>query len=155
MIKMFNLYGIIMMFLVMIPNIIYFQKNKNIEAKKFNKGTSLEISENILRYGMIIFFIINTGLFEYGFAGKYAVITWIISAIVMTAIYYVCWYGYFKNKSYKLEMLLSSVPSVLFIFTGIMMRRYAALVLAVLFAAVHIYATYMKNNKVNIKEKNK
>ncbi len=153
MIRMFNLYGIIMMFLVMIPNIIYFQKNKDIEAKKFNKGTSLEITENILRYGMIIFFIINTGLFEYGFAGNAAITIWIIAAAVIIAVYYVCWYGYFKNNSCKFEMLLAAVPSVLFIFTGIMMRHYAALVIAVLFAAVHIYATYMKNNRVETKEK--
>lgn len=143
---MFNIYGIIMLVLIMIPNIVYFQKNKDIDVKKMRESSSLEITENILRYMVILFFAVNTGLFEYGFADKKLIAVWAIASAVLIAVYYAGWVKYFKCKTFAVEILLAVVPSIVFIFSGIMMRCYVALVLSVLFGIVHVYTTY--KNKI-------
>lgn len=145
---MINIYGLITLVFLMLPNIVYFQKNKENEQKR--KLTSAELIEQIGRYGCIIFLLINTGLFEYGFATNAGIAIWIAVTAILMAAYYVFWILLFKkgtNTAYTLT--LAVIPSVIFIFSGIMMRRWTVVAFGIIFAAAHIYITYCngKNNK--------
>ena len=47
-------------------------------------------------------------------------------------------------------ILLAVIPSVIFIFSGIMMRRMIVVVFGVIFAAAHIYITYNSGKKSRV-----
>ena len=53
----FNYYGLILMAIIMIPNIIYAAKHKNNENSYRNK--TVEILEQIGRYGCFVLMIFN------------------------------------------------------------------------------------------------
>lgn len=149
---MINIYGAVLLVLLMIPNIIYLQKTKgNSNESEHKKITSVEITEQIERYGCIIFLLVNTGLFEYGFASYAAVLIWAVIAALLMAAYYLFWVLLFKKYNEKLCMiLLAVIPSVIFIFSGIMMRRMIVVVFGVIFAAAHIYITYNSGKKSRV-----
>ena len=146
---MINIYGAVVLVLLMIPNIVYLQKTKgNLNEAEHKKISSVEITEQIGRYGCIIFLLVNTGLFEYGFTSDVAVLVWAVITAILMAAYYLFWILLFKKYNEKLCMiLLAVIPSVIFIFSGIMMRRMIVVAFGVIFAAAHIYITYNSGKK--------
>ena len=140
---MINIYGAVILVLLMIPNIVYFQKlKKNGEENVQRKGSSVDIIEQIGRYGCIIFMLVNTGFFERGFASGTAICVWGAVSAVLIAGYYIYWVLLFKKPSVLFyKIMLAVLPCILFIFSSIIMRRPAALFFSTVFAISHIYIT--------------
>lgn len=147
---MINLYGLVLLVVLMIPNIVYLQKNKTPNIKIKEKPTA-EIIEQMSRYGCIIFTLINTGLYEYGFVSQTSIIIWIIVSAVLATAYYVLWFLFFKfgEKLYT-AVPMAVIPGFMFVFSGIMMRRWVMVFFSAVFWAAHTYVTYQKYK--NVKE---
>ena len=62
----FNYYGLIIMAVIMIPNIIYAVLHKNNSAGAFNNKAVI-IAEQIGRYGCFVFMIFNIPYTYFGF----------------------------------------------------------------------------------------
>ncbi|WP_051931781.1 hypothetical protein [Clostridium sp. KNHs214] len=60
-----NVYGLIIMMIIMIPNIIFAMKEKNFESKYNNKV--VEIIEQIGRFGSMGLMIFNISVLEFGY----------------------------------------------------------------------------------------
>ncbi len=60
-----NVYGLIIMMIIMIANIIFAMKEKNFESKYNNKA--VEIIEQIVRFGSIALMIFNISVLEFGY----------------------------------------------------------------------------------------
>lgn len=134
----FNYYGLIIMAIIMIPNIIYAVKQKdNMALESHNK--MIIIAEQVGRYGCFVLMIFNIPYtyFNFWFDNSLAVYLSVNGALCLTYLIFwiVCW-----NRNGKLKALtLSIIPSIMFLFDGVVLASIPLIVCAVIFAVSHIY----------------
>ncbi len=134
----FNYYGLIIMAIIMIPNIIYAVKQKdNMALESHNK--MIIIAEQVGRYGCFVLMIFNIPYtyFNFWFDNSLAVYLSVNGALCLTYLIFwiVCW-----NRNGKLKALtLSIIPSIIFLFDGVVLASIPLIVCAVIFAISHIY----------------
>ena len=140
-----NIFGLIMIAVIMIPNIIFaIRCKKGFENKWSNKF--IEIAEQIGRFGCFGFMIINIPGTWFGWWSDEAFAIYLIVDTILVVLYCAIWIIYFKQNSLFRALALSVIPSVLFLFSGIMSRSILLLIAAILFAPSHILLSY-KNAK--------
>ena len=140
-----NIFGLIMIAVIMIPNIIFaIRCKKGFENKWSNKF--IEIAEQIGRFGCFGFTIINIPGTWFGWWSDEAFAIYLIVDIILVVLYCAIWIICFKKSSIFRALALSVIPSVLFLFNGIMSRSILLLIAAILFAPSHILLSY-KNAK--------
>ena len=136
----FNYYGLIVMAIVMIPNIVYAVKVKNFANAYENK--TVEILEQIGRYACFVLMIFNIPYTYFGFWFDNA-ITVYLSVNGCLCFAYLLFWIICRNKNSKLKALsLSVIPSVIFLFSGITLGYIPLIVFAVLFGINHILISY-------------
>ena len=132
----FNYYGLAVMAVIMIPNIIYAIKSKDIAVTYNNKAAT--ILEQIGRYGCMVLMIFNIPYTYFNFWFDYALIVYLSVNGALCLAYLIFWV-IFWNRNDKIKALsLSIIPSVIFIFSGIVLAYIPLIVFAVLFAINHI-----------------
>ena len=136
----FNIYGLVAIILLMIPNIIFSFRFKNDENRFENPVIS--ITEQVGRYGSIALMILNIGFSETGFAGEKERTVWLASAAAMILLYYLFWIFFFGKQVIQNAMVLALVPSALFIVSALSMRSVFLMAFALIFAFSHCYITY-------------
>lgn len=137
----FNAFGLIFMAVIMIPNIIFAIKCKDgFENKRRNKF--IEIIEQIGRFGCFGFMIINIPGTWLGWWSDEAFALYITVDTVLVLLYCGIWAVCFRKNSLPRALALSVIPSVLFLFSGIMSRSVLLTVSALLFAPTHILISY-------------
>ena len=138
-IEWLNIFGLILVVLLLIPNIIYAVKNK--DAENLCKNRFMNILEQIGRYGCLFLMVFNIGIAEFGFGSVVAFLVYLIGNIVLMISYWTCWMLYFRKRTYPVQIALAVIPTVLFLLSGITMRHYLLVVLSVIFGIGHIYVT--------------
>lgn len=133
----FNYYGLAVMAIIMIPNIVYAVKNKNAVNKYHNKA--VEIAEQIGRYACLALMVFNIPYTYFGFWFDYALAVYLSVngglCLAYLIFWAVCW-----NKSGKLKALsLSVLPTCIFLFSGIALLNIPLIAFAVLFGITHVF----------------
>ncbi len=137
----FNYYGLAVMAVVMIPNIIYAVKNKGNVAETYNNKLAT-VAEQVGRYGCFAFMIFNIPYSYFNFWFDYAIIVYLAVNGGLCLAYLIFWI-ICRNKSGKLRALaLSVIPSCIFIFSGVMLLNIPLICFAVIFAVSHILISY-------------
>ncbi|MCI8475534.1 MAG: hypothetical protein HFE42_00610 [Clostridia bacterium] len=137
----FNYYGLAVMAVVMIPNIIYAVKNKGNVADTYNNKLAT-VAEQVGRYGCFAFMIFNIPYSYFNFWFDYAIIVYLAVNGGLCLAYLIFWI-ICRNKSGKLRALaLSVIPSCIFIFSGVMLLNIPLICFAVIFAVSHILISY-------------
>lgn len=137
----FNYYGLAVMAVVMIPNIIYAVKNKGNVADTYNNKLAT-VAEQVGRYGCFVFMIFNIPYSYFNFWFDYAIIVYLAVNGGLCLAYLIFWI-ICRNKSGKLRALaLSVIPSCIFIFSGVMLLNIPLICFAVIFAVSHILISY-------------
>lgn len=137
----FNYYGLAVMAVVMIPNIIYAVKNKGNVADTYNNKLAT-VAEQVGRYGCFAFMIFNIPYLYFNFWFDYAIIVYLAVNGGLCLAYLIFWI-ICRNKSGKLRALaLSVIPSCIFIFSGVMLLNIPLICFAVIFAVSHILISY-------------
>ena len=141
----FNIFGLVFMLLIMIPNIIFAIKCKDgFENKWHNKV--IELIEQIGRFGSFAFMIINIPGTWFGWWSDDAFAIYLIANSIAVLIYCIIWAVCFnKNNRFK-ALSLSIIPSAIFLFSGIMCRSVLLIVSALLFAPSHIFISYKNSD---------
>lgn len=133
----FNPYGLIFIVLIMIPNIIFAVKCKDgFENLRHNK--TVELLEQIGRYGCFAAMIFNVPHTAFGFWSDEAFAVYLIADTVLILAYCAIWVVCFRKNSIFRALALSVIPSVIFLFSGIMSRSVLLVLAAVIFAPCHI-----------------
>lgn len=133
----FNYYGLIIMTVIMIPNIIYAVKHKNSGNSYRNK--IVEVSEQIGRYGCFVLMIFNIPYTYFGFWFEHALIVYLSANGGLCLAYLIFWI-ICRNRNDKLKALsLSIIPSCIFLFCGIVLASIPLILFSVLFAVCHIF----------------
>ncbi|MGN0516872.1 hypothetical protein [Eubacterium sp.] len=138
-----NIYGGIVVALMMIPNIIFAVKNK--EHKPNKSKRIVNIIEQISRYACIIIMILPLFVWEFGFSPLGFMFVYVIGNIILLILYYIFWGLYSKSKTCKNALALAIIPTLIFINSAISVKHWALLVTAVIFGVSHIYITYINN----------
>ena len=141
----FNVFGLVFIAVIMIPNIIFAIKCKDgFENKWHNKP--IEIIEQIGRFGCFGFMIINIPGTWYGWWSDDVFAIYLIIDTVLVAIYCGIWIIFWRKNNVFRALALSIIPSILFLFSGIMSRSVLLVIASTLFTPTHILISY-KNAK--------
>ena len=136
-----NIFGIAFMAIIMIPNIIFAVRNKEGFNNKW-KNRFAEITEQIGRLGCFAFMIINIPRTWFGWWSEEGFVLYLIGDSLLVIIYCVIWCICFNKNSLFRALSLSIIPSVLFMFSGIMSRSVLLVISSLLFAPSHIMISY-------------
>lgn len=140
-----NIFGVIFIVIIMIPNILYALKIKDGFENKWNNKL-VEIIEQIGRFGCFGFMIVNIPGTWFGWWSDEAFAIYLIVNIILIALYCAIWFFCFRRNTVFKAVSLSVIPSVIFLFSGIMSRSILLIIASVLFAPAHILISY-KNVK--------
>ena len=137
----FNYYGVIIMAIIMLPNIIYAYKQNN-KTLNTNINKYLIAIEQIGRYGCFIFMLFNVPYTYFDFWFNNALIIYLIVNGSFCFLYLLFWMLLW-NKNNKLKALsLSIIPSFIFLFSGIVISNIPLIFFAILFSFSHILISY-------------
>ena len=140
-----NIFGAVFIAVIMVPNIIFTLKCKDgFENKWNNKG--VEVVEQIGRFGCFGFMVVNIPGTWFGWWSEEAFAIYLIANVVLIILYCVIWIICFRKNTIFKALALSIIPSVIFMFSGIMSRSVLLVVASLLFAPAHILISY-KNAK--------
>ena len=78
----------------------------------------------------------------FGWQSDKAFAAYLIADAVLSAAYCIIWIVCFKKSSVFRALALSIIPSVMFLFSGIMIRSVLLIIAAVIFAPTHIMISY-------------
>lgn len=136
----FNYYGLIIMAVIMIPNVIYAVKHKNSESVEINKA--VVVIEQIGRYGCFCLMIFNIPYLYLNFWFDNALTVYLCVngalCLAYSVFWAICW-----NRHGKLKALsLSIIPSCIFVFSSVVLAYFPLMILSVLFAICHVYVSY-------------
>ena len=141
-----NVFGLVMVAVIMIPNILFAMKCKDGFVNKWN-NKSVETVEQIGRFGCFGFMIINIPGTWFGWWSDEAFAVYLVVDAVLVTLYCVIWAVCFRKSSVFRALALSIIPSVLFLFSGIMSRSILLTLAAVIFAPSHILLSYQNAKK--------
>ena len=116
-----NVFGLVMVAVIMIPNVLFAMKCKDGFVNKWN-NKSVETVEQIGRFGCFGFMIINIPGTWFGWWSDEAFAVYLVVDAVLVTLYCVIWAVCFRKSSVFRALALSIIPSVLFLFSGIMSR---------------------------------
>lgn len=133
----FNYIGLIIIAVIMIPNIFFAIKQKDGYQNTYQNKTA-QILEQIDRYGCMVFMIFNIPYTFIGFYFSYANIVYIVLNSLLALAYCISWAVLWKKPGIVKALLLSVIPSLIFVFSGIMIASIPLTVFAVIFAVTHI-----------------
>ena len=135
-----NVFGLILVILLLIPNIVYAIKvkdQKNLCTNKF-----MNILEQIGRYACMFLMVFNIGIAEFGFGSVAAFLIYGIGNVLLLLSYWIIWMLYFHKQSFGKQITLAILPVCLFLLSGITMRHYLLILFGLVFGVGHVYVTY-------------
>ena len=133
----FNPFGLVFMLAIMIPNIIYATRHPDGFANKWNCKT-VELIEQIGRYGCFALMIFNIPGTWFGWWSDETFALYLIINAVLVVLYCLAWMVDFKEQRTLRAIVLSVLPSLVFLFSAVMSRSLLLGLSALLFAPAHI-----------------
>lgn len=138
-----NVFGLILMVLMMLPNILYALKNKGEENKCTNQA--MNIIEQIGRYTTMLLMVFNIGIAELGFPSVTAFLVYLFGNLILMVLYWIFWMLYFKEQKMLYALMLAIIPTFIFLISGITMRHILLIITSLIFGIGHTYVTYYNN----------
>ena len=134
-----NTFGLVMVILLLIPNIIYAFKFRGVTNQCRNRA--MNILEQIGRYGCMFLMIFNIGILEYSFASIGMLLLYMAGSVVLMTAYWIIWMLFFHKQDNWERMALAVIPAILFLMSGITLRHVLLVIMSVIFGIGHIYVT--------------
>lgn len=138
-----NLFGFIIVVIMLIPNIIYGIKFKGLENKCTNKA--MNIIEQVGSYGSMALMVLPLFVWEFGFSSVFMMFVYVLGNGILLFTYLLVWVFYFKKQTMGRAMILAIAPTCIFFLSGVTLYHWALVVAAIIFGVGHIYVTYQNN----------
>lgn len=138
-----NIFGIAIVAIILIPNIFYAIKFKNIENNY--TGKAMTIIEQIGRYACMLLMILPLGVWSFGYSSKVAMLIYMIGNIILLVAYWGIWVLYYKTQTVGKAIVLAVIPTCIFLISGTTLQHWLLVVASILFGVGHIYITYQNN----------
>ena len=137
----FNVFGLVFIAVIMIPNIIFAVKHKDAFENR-NQNKAIEIIEQIGRFGCFGFMIFNIPFTWFGWWSDESFSIYLIVDALLIVLYLTLWIVCWRKNNVFRALALSIIPSVIFLFSGIMCRSLLLIISSLLFAPTHIFISY-------------
>ena len=137
---MMNFFGLLIVAVIMVPNVIFAMRGENPENKYHNKA--VEIIEQAGRFGSMAFMVFNLPVAEFGFWFPHGNIVHMAVAGVLAVLYCLVWIFYFREANYQKAMLLAIIPTIIFFSSGVIQGKPLLIITSILFGIGHITITY-------------
>ena len=137
----FNYYGLIAVAIILIPNIIIAVTDKGAFENKFNNKIII-VLEQIGRYGCMAFMVFNIPYTYFDFWFDSALTVYLIVNGALLVLYILGWIIFRKGRSAVKMLWLSINPTVLFLFSGIMLLSIPLIIFAIIFGIGHIAISF-------------
>lgn len=134
-----NIWGIIIVVLMLIPNIVYAVKFRGQENKCTNKV--INVLEQIGRYACMFLMIFSIGMPKAGFPSVGNFLVYGLGNAALLAVYWIVWILYFVKQDKWKCMVLVVIPVCVFLLSGWMLEYWLLVISAMIFGAAHIYVT--------------
>ena len=145
----FNPWGFLFISIIMIPNIIFAIKNKeafeNSIQKKWFK--ILEIFEQIGRYGCFFCMMFNISGTYFGFSSNFSFRIYLIINGILIFSYCLIWVTHFRKNNLFRGISLSVIPSIIFLFSGIISKSILLIIFSIIFAPCHIAISILNTKR--------
>ena len=137
----FNYYGLIAVAVILIPNLISAVTDKKLYSSA-HICRPIAILEQVGRYGCMAFMVFDIPYAYFNFWFDSALSVYLIVNGVLLLLYLSGWIVFGKGRRAIKMLWLSVIPTVLFLFGGIMLLSIPLLVFAVIFGIGHITISY-------------
>ena len=136
-----NLFGLGIMVIIFVPNIVYMLRNKGLQNKC--RSLPMNILEQIGRYGCLFLMVFNIGIAEFGFASDTGFMVYLLGNGFSLIVYLAVWLRYFKKAERSGALALAILPTLIFLLSGITLQHWLLVGSSVVFGTGHIYVTYV------------
>jgi cell division protein FtsW (lipid II flippase) len=143
-----NLFGLFVVLLLLIPNVIYAFKFRDRENKCKNKG--MNILEQTGRYASMFLMVFNIGIAEFGFSSVGAFLLYGFGNTCLLLAYWIVWMFYFHKQDFGKAMVLAVLPVCMFVLSGVTLGHVLLIISGVVFGIAHIYVTYQNAKERSI-----
>lgn len=133
----FNYWGLGFVVIIMIPNIVFAFKHKD-GFNNVYQNKPVEIMEQIGRYACLIFMIFNVPYTYFNFWFRSALTVYLTVNGLLLLAYLIFWFVFWKSNGLLRAVALSVTPSLIFLFSGIILLNIPLIAFALLFAVNHI-----------------
>ena len=140
-----NLFGGIIVLLMLIPNIVYALKNQG--EKNLCENRVMNAAEQVGRYGCILLMWFPLLVWKFGFRSVTEMLLYFGGNGVLLLGYWLIYARYLKNRTAKLALALAVIPAGIFLLSGLLLRHWLLVGFACLFALGHIYVTVENSKK--------
>ena len=128
----FNYYGLVFIVILMIPNVVYAVKNKNGFIGVYH-NKRVEFFEQAGRFGCFALMIFNIPYTWVGFWFSYGKEIYLVVNTSSVLAYCLIWIILRNNSDMVKALLLSIIPSLMFVFSGITIASIPLFIFSVAF----------------------
>ena len=136
-----NLFGGIIVILMLIPNIVYALQNRDEQNLCANK--LMNILEQVGRYGCILLMWFPLLVWKFGFKSVPEMLLYFVGNGALLRAYGLVYARYLKLRTAGRALALAVIPACIFLLSGLLLRHWLLAGFALLFAVGHIYVTAM------------
>ncbi|MBE6135049.1 MAG: hypothetical protein E7179_03445 [Erysipelotrichaceae bacterium] len=133
----FNYVGLILVGAIMVPNIAYSIKHKFPENKDI--PPAITVFESIGRYGSMVFMVFNVPYTWFSFFFPSGLTVYIVVNVMLVVAYIVLFILFWDKGGLAKALFLSILPSLIFLFSGVMIVSVPLIVLSIVFSLSHIF----------------
>ena len=137
----FNYFGLIAVVIILVPNVVSAIIDKCSFANSYHNKVMIAL-EQIGRYGCMAFMIFNVPYTYFNFWFQDALAVYLIVNGALLALYILGWIVLRKSHGAVKILWLSTVPTALFLFSGIMLLSIPLIVFALIFGVGHITVSW-------------
>lgn len=138
-----NIFGLILLVLMLIPNVIYAIKHHN--ESNHCQSRLINVLEQTGRYGCMLLMVFNIGLSKFSFPSVAGMLIYFFGNGLLLLGYWVCWALYLKKPQSSLTMALAILPTCIFLLSGLTLKHWLLVLAAIIFGISHIYITRINN----------
>lgn len=134
-----NVFGAIIVVLMLVPNVVYALKNRGEENRCTNR--CMNLLEQIGRYGCIAFMWFPLLVGKFSFRSVPEMTLYLGGNGALLAVYWFVYARYLRERTRRRALTLAVVPACIFLMSGLLLRHWLLVVFALFFAVGHIYVT--------------
>ena len=139
-----NIFGLIFVILLLIPNIIYALWLKQDNRKSVNHCSNkfMNVLEQTGWYGCMVLMVFSIGMREFGFASVTAFLIYLFGNSLIMIVYWTVWMLYFVKPAQGKQIALVILPTALFLLSGMTLHYVLLTVFSLLFGVARFYVAW-------------
>ncbi len=134
-----NLFGGVIVLLMLIPNIVYALKNR--DEKNLYANRVMNAMEQVGRYGCIVLMWLPLLVWKFGFGSVPEMLLYFQGNGALLVAYWLVFARYMREKTARRALALAVLPACIFLLSGLLLRHWLLAGFALLFAVGHICVT--------------